>query len=160
MTVEVEKYIEEIIGKLDFTPLNEFLNGHMRIQMTFSELVYRVSMDGLEAFNKETITTFIFDTLFYEISIVRPIFVKIMVFSLLFSIVHRLLITKNKYISDISFLFVYATLMVMLMQSLYFVRQIALDGMESLLAFLNALIPTYAATNGIFRKCSKWSYIV
>lgn len=146
MTAETEKYLEEIIGTLDFTLLNDFLNGHMRMQMSFEELVAMVSANGLAALTKENITRFIFDSVFYELSVIRPIFIKMIVFSLLFSVVHRLLATKNKYISDVSFLFIYATLMVLLMQSFYLVREIALDGMELLLTFLNALIPTYAAT--------------
>ena len=58
MTAEVEKYLAEIIGKLDFTPLNEFLNGHVRVEMTFGELVRRVSAQGLEALNKDHIEGF------------------------------------------------------------------------------------------------------
>lgn len=146
MTIEVEKYLEEIIGEIDFSTLNDFLNGHMRMQMTFEELVANISANGLEAISKENITTFVFDSVLYELSVARPIFIKMLVFSLLFSIIHRLLVTKNKYISDISFLIIYATLMVLLMQSFFLVREIALKGIEALLLFLNALIPTYAAT--------------
>ena len=106
MTAEVEKYLEEIIGEIDFSALNEFLNGHMRMEMSFSELVAQVSTNGLESLNKENITTFVFDSVLYELSIARPIFIKMLVFSLLFSVIHRLLVTKNKYISDISFLII------------------------------------------------------
>ena len=146
MTAEVEKYLEEIIGEIDFSALNEFLNGHMRMEMSFSELVAQVSTNGLESLNKENITTFVFDSVLYELSIARPIFIKMLVFSLLFSVIHRLLVTKNKYISDISFLIIYAILMVLLMQSFFLVKDIALSGIEALLMFINALIPTYAAT--------------
>lgn len=143
---QVENYIEEIINTLDFNTVNEFLYNHMRIEMTFEELVTQISLNGLEALNKENITMLVFDSIFYELSIARPIFVKMLLFSLLFSVVHRLLVTKNRYISDIGFLIIYATLMVLLMQSFYFVRDIALEGMDALLTFLNALIPTYAVT--------------
>jgi len=146
MTAEVEKYLEEIIGEIDFFALDEFLNGHMRMEMSFHELVAKVSANGLVALSKENITTFVFDSVLYELSIARPIFVKMLVFSLLFSIIHRLLVTKNKYISDISFLVIYAVLMVLLMQSFFLVKEIALEGIDALLLFINALIPTYAAT--------------
>ena len=146
MTAEVENYLEEIIGEIDFSALNEFLNSHMRLKLDFGELVSLISLHGLEALNKETVTTFVFDSVFYEISIARPIFIKMLVFSLLFSIVHRLLVTKNKYISDIGFLVIYTILMVLLMQSFFIVKEIALEGVDALLLFLNALIPTYAAT--------------
>jgi len=146
MTIEVEKYLEEIIGEIDFSALNDFLNGHMRTQMSFRELVAAVSANGLEALNRENITTFVFDSVLYELSLARPMFVKMLVFSLLFSIIHRLLVTKNKYVSNISFLIIYAILMVFLMQSFFLVKEIALEGIEALLMFINALIPTYAAT--------------
>lgn len=143
---QVENYLEEILNFLDFSALNEFLNQHMRTQMTFEELVAQISLHGFEAINKENITMLVFDSLFYELSIAKPIFIKMLIFTVLFSVVQRLLVTKNKYISDISFFMIYATLMVLLMQSFFFVRDIALDGVDGLLTFLNALIPTYAAT--------------
>lgn len=145
MTDVAEKYLDEMIRMLDFQSLNAFLNEHMRTKMSFEELVAQICTHGLEALNKENITTLVFDTFFYEISVVRPIFLKMLAFALLFSIVHRLLATRNKYISDISFLVIYATLMVLLMQSFFLVRDIAIEGINSLLVFLNALIPTYAA---------------
>lgn len=146
MTTEVESYLEEIIDALDFSALNDFLYGHMRTEMTFEELVSQISVNGLEALNKENITTMVFDTLLYELSVAKPIFIKMLVFSLLFSVIHRLLVTKNKYISDVSFLMIYSTLMVLLMQSFFLVKDIALEGIDTLLTFLNALIPTYAVT--------------
>ncbi|MBR2044914.1 MAG: stage III sporulation protein AE [Agathobacter sp.] len=143
---QVETYLEEILEALDFSALNEFLNQHMRTEMNFSELVSQVSVNGLDAVNKENITMLAFDSLFYELSIARPIFMKMLLFSVLFSVVQRLLVTKNRYISDISFFMIYTTLMVLLMQSFFMVRGLALEGVEALLAFLNALIPTYAVT--------------
>ena len=143
---QVETYLEEILEALDFSALNEFLNQHMRTEMNFSELVSQISINGLDAVNKENITMLAFDSLFYELSIARPIFMKMLLFSVLFSVVQRLLVTKNRYISDISFFIIYTTLMVLLMQSFFMVRGLALEGVEALLAFLNALIPTYAVT--------------
>lgn len=143
---QVENYLEEILEALDFQTLNEFLYQHMRTEMSFEELTYQISVNGLDAVNKENITTFVFDTLFYELSVARPIFIKLLLFTVLFSVVHRLLMKKNKYISDISFFMIYATLMVLLMQSFFLIRDIALEGMQALLTFLNALIPTYAVT--------------
>lgn len=146
MTAEVEKYLEEIIGEIDFSALNDFLTGHMRTEMSFQELVAQVSANGLDALSKENMTTMVFDSVLYELSVARPMFIKMLVFSLLFSIVHRLLVTKNKYVSDIGFLVIYTVLMVLLMQSFFLVKEIAIEGVDALLMFLNALIPTYAAT--------------
>jgi len=109
-------------------------------------LVAQISTHGLESLNAENICTFVFDIFFYELSMLRPIFLKMLMFSLLFSILHRLLVTRNKYISEIAFLLIYATLMVLLMQSFLLVKDIALDGIDTLLTFLNALIPTFAMT--------------
>jgi stage III sporulation protein AE len=41
---------------------------------------------------------------------------------------------------------IYSTLMVLLMQSFFLVRDIATEGMDGMLKFLNALIPTYSMT--------------
>ena len=49
-------YLEEIINALDFQSLDNFLTEHMRVEMNVTELVQEISVNGLEAFNKENIT--------------------------------------------------------------------------------------------------------
>lgn len=146
MTVEVEKYLEEIIQELDFGNLNDFLYGHMRLKMSFEEMVARISAEGLVALDAETITKFVFDSFLYEMAMIRPMFLKMLIFTLLFSVIQNVLASKNKYISRVSFLMIYASLMVLLIQSFTFVKDLAIDGIDTLLSFLNALIPTYAVT--------------
>ncbi len=146
MMSDVENYLEEIIGALDFSSINNFLYGHIPTEMTFEDLVAQISLYGLEALNRENITALILDSLFYELSQTRPLFLKMLVFSLLFSVAHRLLITKNKYISDMGFFVIYSILVTLLLQSFIMVRDIALAGIDTLIAFLNTLIPTYALT--------------
>ena len=53
---EINTYLEEIVNALDFESLNEFLNEHMRIKMDVTELIREISINGLEALNKENIT--------------------------------------------------------------------------------------------------------
>ena len=96
--------------------------------------------------NKENITQLFFDTFFYEISVAKPIFVKMLCFLTLFSLIQRLIVSKRTYVSNIGFLLIYSTLMVLLMQSFFLVRDIAFEGMDEMMAFLNALIPTYTMT--------------
>lgn len=141
---EVKQYLEEIIEVLDFGALNDFLYEHMRLEMDFEELVSQISLQGFEALNKENITQMFFDTVFYEISIARPAFVKMLILSVLFSVIHRLLASKRTYVSNIGFLMIYSILMVLLMQSFFLVRDIAMEGMDGILRLLHALIPTYA----------------
>ena len=143
---EVNTYLEEIIKALDFQSMDEYLKEHLRIEMDLAELIGQISINGLEALNKENVTQMFFDTIFYEISIARPIFVKMLVFSVLFSVIHRLLVAKKSYVSDMGFLLIYSTLMVLLMQSFFLVRDVAMEGMEGILTFLQALIPTYTMT--------------
>lgn len=146
LMTDVSGYLEEIIETLDFSALNRFLHEHMRVEMNFEELISQISVHGLEAINKENITQMFFDAVFYEISIARPIFIKMLMFTILFSVIQRLLVSKKTYVSSIGFVLIYATLMVLLMQSFYMVRDIAMEGMNGILTFLNALIPTYAMT--------------
>lgn len=146
LMTEVNTYLEEIIEALDFQSLDQFLNEHMRMEMDFAELIEQISLNGLEAFSRENITQLFFDAIFYEISIARPIFVKMLLFSVLFSVMHRLLIAKKTYISDIGFLLIYTTMMVLLLQSFFMVRDVALEGINGILTFLQALIPTYTMT--------------
>lgn len=146
LTSDVDTYLKDITQALDFEPMEEFFYGHMRTEVTFEELVYSLATEGFGALNAEDICTFVFDAFFYELSLARPMFLKMLIFSILFSLVHKFMVTKNKYISDIGFLMIYAVLMVLLMQSFFMVRDIALEGINTLLTFLNALIPTYTLT--------------
>ena len=143
---QVEEYLEEIIGVLDFSGLNDFLNDHMRLEMNVQELIAQISLHGIEAFSRENITQLFFDTIFYELSIARPIFVKMLLFSVLFSVAQRMLVSKKNYVSNIGFLLIYSTLMVLLMQSFFLVRDVAIEGLNVVLTFLHALIPTYTMT--------------
>lgn len=139
-------YLEEIMEALDFQSLNQFLNEHMRMEVDIAQLIREISLNGLEVLNKETITQLFFDTLFYEVSIARPIFIKILLFVVLFSVINRLLASKKTYVSNMGFLLIYTTLMVLLMQSFFLIRGIAMEGINAILAFLQALIPTYTMT--------------
>lgn len=146
LMTEADTYLEEIIEVLDFQSLNDYLNEHLRIEMDFAELISQISSHGFEVINRENITQLFFDAIFYEISIARPIFVKMLLFAVLFSVIHRLIASKKTYVSDIGFLLIYSTLMVLLMQSFFLVRDIAIEGMNGILTFLQALIPTYTMT--------------
>ncbi len=145
-TATIEQYLEEILGAIDFCSVNQFLNEHFRGKMTFEAFVSQIAKDGLSAINAENVTTLVFDSLLYEISAARPIFLKMLCFGILFSIVQKLICTKNKYISDVGFLLIYGTVMALLMQSFSLVKEIAISGLEHLLQFLHVLIPTYAVT--------------
>ena len=146
LLTDVNTYLKEIIGELDFETLNQFLNEHMRMEMDLAELVSQISVNGIEILNKENITQLFFDAFLYEISIARPIFIKMLLFSVLFSVIHRLLSSRKTYVSHMGFLLIYTTMMVLLMQSFFLVRDIAMEGMDGILSFLQALIPTYSMT--------------
>uniref|UniRef100_UPI00405685AC stage III sporulation protein AE n=1 Tax=Agathobacter sp. TaxID=2021311 RepID=UPI00405685AC len=145
-TAAIEQYLEEMLGSIDFQGLNQFVNEHFRGKMTFEELVSLLAAEGGSAINPENITTLFFDSLFYEISAARPIFLKMLCFGILFSIVQKLISTKNRYISDVGFLLIYSTITALLMHSFSLVKEMAMSGLDSLLQFLNVLIPTYAAS--------------
>ena len=131
-----EEILQEILNALDFDSLNIFINEHLRTKMTFKDLVSLTSKEGLSAINAENICTIMFDSVFYEISIARPIFLKMLCFAILFSIIQKLIVTKNRYISDMGFLMIYGTMMVLLMQSFFLVRDMTIEGIDNLLKFL------------------------
>lgn len=145
LTETVDGYMKEIMDGLDFSGIEYFLNEHLRERISFSELVSQVAGEGVSALDAENICGFVFDALFYELSVAKPIFLKMLLFSVIFSVLQRLLATKNRYISDMGFLLIYATIMVLLMQSFFLVKDIAIEGMNSMLQFLNALIPVYGS---------------
>ncbi len=141
-----DDYLKEITQGLDFCSIENFFRSHLRAEMSFADLVYLVATEGVEALNKDRLWRMILDSCFYELSVARPMFLKMLLFSLFFSLAHRFLTTRNKYVSNMGFLMIYIALMVLLMQSFFLVRQIAVGGIDSIMTFLNALIPTYALT--------------
>ena len=138
-------YIEELLEYIDFSSMEQFLNEHFRGKVSISDLIQRVSQDGLKGLDGELISRFFFDSVLYELAVARPIFIKMILFSALFSVFTRMVGKANSYISNMGFLTIYATMMVLLMQSLLMVKDIAMGGLESINTFLKALIPTYAA---------------
>ena len=155
----IEQYLEEILGAIDFDGLNQFVHEHFRGKTTFEELVSKFAVEGFSVFNLENMKSLFLDSVFYEISVARIIFLKMLCVGILFSIIQKMISTKNKYISDVGFLLIYSTIMALLMQSFSLVKELALSGMNSLTGFLNAVIPTYATalvfsgnaiTGGIF----------
>ena len=97
-----DAYLQEITKHLDLEAMDRFLHEHLRAEVDFEELIYLVATDGFEALGAENLCTFVFDIFFYELSLARPIFLKMLLFSILFAFMHKFLVTKNKYISDVS----------------------------------------------------------
>ncbi len=143
---ELDAVLEELTGSLDLSQMEGFLNDHLREKIDLSALVSQIATEGLGALDLENIGELLLDSFFYELSMLRPMFLKMLLFTVLVSVAQRLLVTRVKYIADMGFLLIYTTLIALLMQSFLLVANIAAGGIESLLTFLNALIPTYALT--------------
>lgn len=140
-----DDYMDRIMDELDLDAVDEEM-GELPEKITFSDLVETFVEKGTDGVDMKMICDYIFDLLFYELSTVRPLFIQIISIALLFSLYGKVLVTGQKYVSQLGFFVVYTGILVLLLQSFSLIGEVVEDGVSNLVSFMTAFIPTYAAT--------------
>lgn len=140
-----DDYMDRIMDELDLDAVDEEM-GELPEKITFSDLVETFVEKGTDGVDMKIICDYIFDLLFYELSTVRPLFIQIISIALLFSLYGKVLVTGQKYVSQLGFFVVYTGILVLLLQSFSLIGEVVEDGVSNLVSFMTAFIPTYAAT--------------
>lgn len=140
-----DNYMDRIMDELDLDAVDEEM-GELPEKITFSDLVETFVEKGTDGVDMKMICDYIFDLLFYELSTVRPLFIQIISIALLFSLYGKVLVTGQKYVSQLGFFVVYTGILVLLLQSFSLIGEVVEDGVSNLVSFMTAFIPTYAAT--------------
>lgn len=143
---EVENYLESILEELELGEVDEFTAEELPEKLTFSSLVRAVMTDEGKEFSLSLLLDYVLDLFFYELNTARPMFIQILCVSLLFAIFSRILITRQGYVNDLGFFAVYAAIMMLLLNSFLLVNNVVEEGLEKMISFMTAFIPTYAAT--------------
>lgn len=140
------EWMEQILEELDYGELEEYLEEELPSKVSFQEVVESLFSEGLGTNTREKVTTYVYEIFFFELSNGKDYFVQILCFTILFAMLQKLLVIKNSYVMDISFLMVYAAIMTLLLKSFSLMSEQAMEGLDSMISFMTALIPVYAGT--------------
>lgn len=140
------EWMEQILDELNYGELDEYLAEEFPSKVSFQEVTKSLFSEGLGTDTREKVTTYVYEIFFYEIANGKEYFVQILCFTILFAMLQKLLVIKNSYVTDISFLMIYAAIMTLLLKSFSLMNQQAIEGMDAMLSFMSALIPVYAGT--------------
>lgn len=144
-SVCAQEYMDEIMDELDLNIVDEEI-GNLPEKLTFTDLVKAFVEKGTDGVDFRMICDYIADLLFYELSAVRPIFIEIICISLLFALYGKVLVTGQKYVSQLGFFVVYTGILMLLLESFSLIGEVVESGVGKLVSFMTAFIPTYAAT--------------
>lgn len=145
--VKAQDYVQELMGELRLEDVDSAVNEeNIPDKLRFYDLVNAFAEDGTDGIDGEMVCEYVFDLFFYEIETVKPIFYQIITISLLFALFGKLLVTKSGYVSDMGFFMIYAAIVLLLLQSFTLIGQLVSDGIDKMVSFMTAFIPTYAAT--------------
>lgn len=149
------RYLTEILKKLDFSEVDQALKNELPDRYRFSDLVKSLSQDYKQASDQKNgedgrkwlsdIGRYVLDLFFYELSQGKPMFLQMLLLAVLFAVMNRICITKSRYVANMSFLTVYGAMMVLLMQSFLLIHEVVKEGIVHVIGFLKGLVPAYAA---------------
>lgn len=73
----------------------------------------------------EKICEYIYELFFYEIAAVKPVIINVLCYTILFMVFSRLIFWRQDYVYNVSFLFMYASVISMLMASFFVLSDVA-----------------------------------
>ena len=142
---ESEEYINRILQELDIYSLDQYTNETFSGRMTFSDLLKELIVSGWSGVNGKDFLSWLWNVFFYGLSAAKPLFLKMLLFSVLFAVLNRFFITKKGYVTEMSFLVIYGSMMVWLLTSFLMLKDVITEGVSGACSFFTALIPTYSA---------------
>lgn len=136
---------DEIIKELDFTDINAQMQD-LPEKMDFEKMVNKLVTEGTNGLDAGMICEYIADLFFYEITAAKPMFLQMFAIGLLFALYGKVMMTRQGYVSQMSFFIVYLGVVLLLLQSFALISEVVDQGIDRLVAFMTAFVPLYAAT--------------
>lgn len=145
--VNAQDYVQGLMEELELDEVDASIQDEeIPDKLRFYDLAKAFATDGTDGVDASMVCEYVFDLFFYEITVVKPIFFQIMVISLLFALFGKLLVMQQGYVSDMGFFMVYTAIVLLLLQSFTVIGQLMEEGIDKMVSFMTAFIPTYAAT--------------
>ena len=133
---------QQMLEKIDTSDVEKYSKDYLPDRLSFSDIVDAL----LDADQKagEKICEYIYELFFYEIAAVKPVIINVLCYTILFMVFSRLIFWRQDYVYNVSFLFMYASVISMLMASFFVLSDVAKGCIDVLLTYLTALVPAYA----------------
>ncbi len=139
-----EESIDQLLDNLDFSELNDFLEGsEAEVSMSFGELVKTLISENGQV-DKKWFFSQIWSLLASELKESRPIFIQILIMCVAFALLNNFaMVFKNSQIHKSCFFVFYLALITLLMKAYLISSQLLTGVMDSLVEFMQALIPAF-----------------
>ena len=114
---------DEIIKELDFTDINAQTQD-LPEKMDFEKMVNKLVTEGTNGLDAGMICEYIADLFFYEITAAKPMFLQMFAIGLLFALYGKVMMTRQGYVSQMSFFIVYLGVVLLLLQSFALISEV------------------------------------
>lgn len=139
-----EKIEQKILDEISLEELDEFAETCLPKKWTFTELVEQILKNGWNGEDAGAICEYVYQMIFYEIDSAKTMMIHVLSYAAIFTLFGNVLMSKERYVSEVSFLMVYAAMMVVLLQTFSVISDTVEQGVERVITFLGAMIPAYA----------------
>ena len=128
---------QQMLEKIDMSEIEKYSKDYLPDRLSFSDIVDAILAGDQKA--GEKICEYI-----YEIAAVKPVIINVLCYTIFFMVFSRLIFWRQDYVYNVSFLFMYASVISMLMASFFVLSDVAKGCIDVLLTYLTALVPAYA----------------
>ena len=144
---DLNQRIEEtLLEEIELDGLDEFSEAYLPKKWSFSELVEHIMQDGIHSSDAGALCEYVYEMVFYEMASAKNMVVRVLSYAAVFMLFGNVIETKERYITDVSFLMVYAAMMVVLLQTFSLISETVNEGLNRVISFLAAMIPAYATS--------------
>lgn len=144
--IRAQDYVQELMDEMKLDEVDASVEEDIPQKLQFSDLAKAFASDGTDGLDASMICAYVFDLFFYELAEVKPIFYQIIVVALFFALFGKLLVTRQGYVTDMGFFMVYTGIVLLLLQSFTLIGGVVEEGVDRMVSFMTAFIPTYATT--------------
>ena len=140
---EKEEITDLIMDNIDINEVSKEADANLPSSLSFEGIFQELIKENDQRPVLQLIGSYVVELLENEFAQGKNLFVQIIGIALIFSIINRLIIVPNNYVADMSFMMIYASMMVLLIGAFGAVGELVVDGIDAMLNFLEVLIPTY-----------------
>lgn len=112
-----DKIEQQMLEKIDMSEIEKYSKDYLPDRLSFSDIVDAILAGDQKA--GEKICEYIYELFFYEIAAVKPVIINVLCYTILFMVFSRLIFWRQDYVYNVSFLFMYASVISMLMASFF-----------------------------------------
>lgn len=140
-----EKYTEKFIDELGLDELGNAFEDSVSPGLDYKELVKELADNGISLQSIRGVAGKVVSYFIGEFEDQRKTFISLLSVAVLFTLFNRVLMVKKTYISDISFLMIYASMMTLLLKNFLVIGETVTGCIRHMISFLSSFIPAYAA---------------